>query len=111
MTCEDVIIINQGQVAVSSSLEDLTKQGSDRTRLYLQLLHPGEDTAKLLHETPNVADVARGDEPGSYRITSDPETDPSADIGMLVLQHNWGLKELRQERPSLEEIFIRLTTE
>jgi len=111
MTCEDVVIINKGRVVTASTLEELTNQTNDQPRIYLRLARPTENTEKKLRETPNVLKVTRGVEPDTFTVVGEPGADPSADIGVLVLQHDWGLLEMRQQRESLEEIFVRLTNE
>ena len=111
MTCDDVVIINQGKVVAADTLENLTKTGGAKARTYLKLATWTADTQDLLRQTPNVAKVIKGNDPGVYLVTSEPNTDPASDIGLLVLQQGWGLLELRHEKPSLEEVFIRLTSE
>ena len=63
----------------------------------------------MLRKTPGVATVEPGKESGVFYVTSLPNVDPAADLGVLVLQKGWGLLELRHERPTLEEVFSRLT--
>jgi ABC-2 type transport system ATP-binding protein len=109
MTCDDVIIINRGRIAAADTLEHLTQSGGARARTYLRLGAPDSDAQKSLQKTPGVATVDAGKEPGVFYVTSEPNADPSADIGVLALQRGWGLLELRHERPTLEEVFSRLT--
>jgi gliding motility-associated transport system ATP-binding protein len=111
MTCDEVVIINRGRVVAADSLENLTKTGGARARTYLKLATPEANTAKLLADTPGVDRVETGGEPGVFFVTSKPNLDPSPDIALLVMQHGWGLLELRHERPTLEEVFARLTIE
>lgn len=109
MICDDVVIINRGRIAAADSLANLTRAGGGRARTFLHLAEPDENTRQLLAETPGVADVTPGSEPGEFYLTGKPDADFSADIGMLVLQRGWGLLEMRHERPTLEEVFGRLT--
>ncbi len=109
MTCDDVVIIDRGRVVAADSLENLTKSGGARARTHLKLATPDEQTRRLLAETPDVARVELGSEKNVFFITSEPNADPSPDIGLLVMQHGWGLLELRHERPTLEEVFAQLT--
>jgi ABC-2 type transport system ATP-binding protein len=111
MTCDEAIIIHKGRVVAADTLDNLTKRLQTENRLFLRLAKPDEGALRLIRETPGVAEVARGEEPGSYRITGAANVDPSSDLGMLVLQRGWGLRELRREQPSLEEIFVHLTSE
>ena len=109
MTCDEVVIISKGKVVASDTLENLTKSGGARARTFLRLAEPDDKTLGLLQKTPGVARVETAKDRGAFYITSQPNADPSADLGVLVLQHGWGLLELRHERPTLEEVFSRLT--
>jgi ABC-2 type transport system ATP-binding protein len=109
MTCDDVIIINRGRIAASDTLEHLTQSGGARARTFLRLAASDGGTLAALQKTPGVARVEAGKEPGVFYVTSEPNTDPNADLGVLALQRGWGLLELRHERPTLEEVFSRLT--
>ncbi|MDP8224368.1 MAG: ATP-binding cassette domain-containing protein [Candidatus Lernaella stagnicola] len=109
MTCDDVVIIDQGRVVAADTLENLTKTGGGRARTYLRLAEPNEKTRRLLEDTPGVAKVEPGAESGVFLVTGEPNLDPSPDIALLVMQQGWGLLEMRHERPTLEEIFAQLT--
>jgi len=109
MTCDDVVIISGGRVVAADSLAKLTQTGGARARTFLRLAAPDDQTRRLLAETPGVARVETGDEKGVFLVTGHENVDPSADLGLLVMQRGWGLLELRHERPTLEEVFSRLT--
>ena len=109
VTCDDVVIISGGRVVAADSLANLTRTGGARARTFLRLGEPDDQTRRLLAETPGVERVDLGDEPGVFLVTSEENADPSADVSLLVIQHGWGLLEMRHERPTLEEVFSRLT--
>jgi len=109
MICDEVVIIHRGRIAAADSLANLTRSGGGRARTFLHLAEPDQDTRRLLAETPGVAEVTAGANPGEFYLTGRPDADFSADVGMLVLQRGWGLLEMRHERPTLEEVFSRLT--
>lgn len=111
MTCDEVVIIHQGRIVAADTIENLTKSVEKEDRIFLRLANFTNETQHLLRETPNVAKVLKGNDPGAFLITGEPNTDPSSDIGVLVLQQDWGLLELRHEQPSLEEVFVRLTSD
>ncbi len=111
MTCDEAVIIHRGKVVAADTLANLSKTLQTENRLVLRLARSDDATLRLLQETPGVARAVKGDEPNSFRITGQANADPSSDLGMLVLQRGWGLLELRREQPSLEEIFVRLTSE
>jgi ABC-2 type transport system ATP-binding protein len=111
LLCDDAVIIHEGKVVAVDTIQNLTKTGGARARTFMRLASPEAETLKLLQRTPGVSHVEAGKEPGTFLITSEPNTDPAADLSVLVLQRGWGLLELRHERPTLEEVFGRLTGE
>ena len=111
MTCDEVVIINRGKVIAADSINNLTDKAAEENRLILRVADYDNETLSLLRETPNVERVVKGNDRGTFIITGEPDVDPAPDVSMLALQHGWRLLELRHERPSLEEIFIRLTSQ
>jgi len=110
MTCDEAVIINRGKVIAADTIKNLTEKTSDENRIFLRLAEFDAETLPLLRATPNVEKVVKGNDRGTFVITGAPGADPAADLSMLALQHGWRLLELRHERPSLEEIFVRLTS-
>jgi ABC-2 type transport system ATP-binding protein len=106
MTCDSVIIINRGRVAASNSLADLARQAGENTTLV------------AVFEAP-VSPAAFSELPGVTGVT--PESDvrlrfAAQDMGMLAprlcalaVEKGWLLRELRPERPTLEDLFVQIT--
>ena len=102
--CSRVLILHQGELAYSSTLDDQT--GHDTGSLLVRLARPPE--SPLLAELPGV-EAVEVLEDGQYRLqlSGDFATERLAE---QLVQHGWGLEELILERPGLEQIFVRLTT-
>jgi len=105
--CNRVVIINQGILAVDSTVSDL------------ESLHKGEvhtiaefesaiDPA-ILQSIPNILTVETLPQ-HKYRLRSRPGKDIRSAVFGLAAAHNWSLIGLRQEENSLEKIFQQLTS-
>jgi ABC-2 type transport system ATP-binding protein len=112
-TCQRVVIINRGRVVAVDTPDNLTHQLKGAATLYVQV-DGATDAAGVLREIPGVQRVAVSDEHGTmtgYEVESEPNRDVRRDVARAIVDHGWGLLELRPTRLSLEEIFLQLTTE
>ena len=103
VTCERVLIINDGELSADARLEDLQTRGAAVARI--------EGTAKEIETALNglqgVTGVKRtGQANGftSFRVTGGDEKLCPA-IFDLVKQRGWRLSELRQDQETLESVF------
>ncbi|MDA2930569.1 ABC transporter ATP-binding protein [Acidobacteria bacterium AH-259-O06] len=114
MTCERVIIINNGKIVVMDTPENLTSQLSGGERIELDIVGPVENLPALLREIPQVKNVSLG-EPQNARQPVLVETEGSADVRHLiarkVIESGLDLYRLSTQTMTLEEIFVKLTTE
>jgi len=105
--CNRVVIINQGTLAVDSTVSDL------------ESLHKGEVhtiaefesaiNSAMLQSIPNILTVETLPQ-HKYRLRSRPGKDIRSAVFGLAAAHNWSLIGLRQEENSLEKIFQQLTS-
>ena len=108
--CERVMIINKGRLVAEDTPADLTTCLRGAQELFVQVARPAPDARQSLEAIPGVLGVAdKGD--GCYQIDSTLEADPRTRIAELVVEQGWGLLELRPVGMSLEEVFLKLTTE
>lgn len=105
-TCDRVQIINKGQIIMADSIDGLQEQlkSSSITVAFQQA--PDLDKIKALPSINTVEEAS----PGYWRLLFKPEQDPTDEIVKLSVDNNWGLRELRPGRVSLEEVFVQLTT-
>ncbi|HBN08371.1 MAG TPA: MFS transporter [Cyanobacteria bacterium UBA8530] len=110
-TCSRVLITNGGKVVAEDSPERLEAQLKAGERISLKVRAPREDLEKLFEDLPGI---------GSFRIRSVEnaclvEIAAAGDLRELlareIVQAGWGLLELRSLSLSMEEIFLKLTTE
>jgi ABC-2 type transport system ATP-binding protein len=110
MTCDGVIIIHQGRVAASGSLEELGRQAGELGCLVVRL--EGDMDGDQIRRLPGVVDVTSEPLAGSTRLrisTSDAEN-LAPELCRLAAQEGWAIHELHPERQTLEEMFVRITS-
>ena len=113
-TCQRVVIINKGRVVAIDTPDNLTHQLKGAATLYVQVEANGGDPASALSQIPGVTTVNAVDRHERYtgfEIESTPDRDIRREVAREIVNHGWGLLELRPTRLSLEEIFLQLTTE
>ena len=113
MVCDRVIIINEGQVVAIDRPENLSERLKGTERLEVDIRGPFAQVMTALRDIPGVQEVTRTDkgDVGSYSIESASGADLGEQIANLVFERGWGLLRLQPIQMSLEEIFLRLTTE
>jgi ABC-2 type transport system ATP-binding protein len=114
MTCEKIVIINNGRIAGEGTPESLMAQLREGEVLRAQIAGPQEQVQNLIRRIEGVLDVAleRGEDgEGVYVVTSAPGRDVRDELTRQVVQQGFGLRELRTVEMTLEDIFLHLTTE
>ncbi len=110
MICDSVAIINQGHIVARDSITQL--ETDHQMKLKLLVRGPAEGVLKTVSAVAGVdsAEIA-GNEGECVRlgVLLRPQEDAREKISTAVVQNGWGLMELRPERTSLEDIFIRAT--
>ncbi len=114
MTCQRVVIINQGRLVAEDTYEGLQSRVQRARRLFVRLVR-GE---------PGAVNAAFAGLEGVIRVSEDADTeglvhrveysldhDIREDLARLAVEQGWGLLELHREDLSLEEVFLQLTTE
>jgi ABC-2 type transport system ATP-binding protein len=114
MTCQRVIIINQGRVVTIDTPQNLNKKLQKSTEIKLTVEGPSDEIIKSLQAVNGVLSVTKKDtvnNQNSFLVESDKDIDIRKDISKAVVTNNWGLLEMRSVDMSLEDIFIKLVTE
>jgi ABC-2 type transport system ATP-binding protein len=113
-TCQRVVIINKGRVVAVDTPENLTARLKGAETMYVQVDAAGVDAGAALAAVPGVTRVVPADGrtgPGGFEVESARGTDVRRELARTIVQHGWGLLELRPMRMSLEEIFLQVTTD
>ena len=114
MTCDRVIIINNGQIVASDTPSNLISQMGSGQRIELEILGSTESLPSLFSEIPQVRDVSLGQPQGNYYpvlIEADGTQDVRHLIARKVIESGLDLCRLSAQTMTLEEIFVELTTE
>jgi ABC-2 type transport system ATP-binding protein len=114
MTCEKVVIISQGRIVGEGSPESLTAQLKESDVLHAQVLGPVEAVGEALRSIDGVLDARQeGDDSqaDSWVISVTPGQDVRDAVSRAIIDGGFSLRELRSQDMSLEDIFLRLTTE
>jgi len=114
-TCTRVVIINKGKVVAVDTPDNLTSRLRGSETMYVQLDAMGADAAGALAALPGVTRVspssaARGEGLG-LEVESDAGRDIRRELAASIVNRGWGLLELRPMRMSLEDVFLKLTTQ
>lgn len=109
-TCGRVLIINRGRIVAEDTPERLTArlQGAERIRLLVQ--GANEELRQRLAAIEGVLSVEPLDTDG-FEVQSALGVDVRAQLAATVVSGGWGLLEMRPVGMSLEEIFLKLTTD
>ena len=108
ISCDRVIIINEGKIVTEDSLEDLNKKMRKGKR-QLQLKVKKSDK-NLISKIEAVKGVLSAQETPSG-LTLDIEKDETIneEVAKVVISNSYGFIELREQSLNLEDLFIRLT--
>ncbi|MFC1557238.1 ABC transporter ATP-binding protein [candidate division KSB1 bacterium] len=113
MTCERVIIIDNGRIIAQDTPEALTDKLKGVEKLVLEVGGPKEEIITTLNAVEGVTgvslqDAANGDRVGLI-VESRIDVDIRKEVSRIIAENNWDLYELRAVGMSMEEIFLKLT--
>ena len=107
--CERVIIINEGKIAAEDRIENLSSLLSGATRIRLEIEGPVQKVAECLRKVKGITKVTYHE---PYFIAEYPAgNDLRSQIMQALVQGGYTLLTLESVAMSLEDIFLRLTTE
>jgi ABC-2 type transport system ATP-binding protein len=105
--CDGVVIINEGRLMASGSLEDLTASFERKDGVILTLRRAGAEEAALLKGIPGVDKVsADGNE---LRVEWGRGLDLHDDVARLALDRGLGLREMRSVA-SIEDLYMKIVS-
>ncbi|MBI2822818.1 MAG: ATP-binding cassette domain-containing protein, partial [Acidobacteria bacterium] len=115
MTCQRVVIINNGRVVAIDTPENLKNTLAGGNQVQVEFRGDAGQVRQALGSLEHIKavvpqPVAVG-AAGVFRVEVEPGFDERAGIARAVVQSGADLLELKTAGPSLEEIFLKLTTE
>jgi len=113
MVCKRVIIIHNGKLVFQETLDAIEKHGAQAMRVIVEARVPPGADASLLGDVPGVLSV-RAAEAGAltrFELKVAPDADVREEVFRRAVRNGWTLRELRAEKTSLEDVFMRVTAE
>ncbi len=116
MTCQRVIIINDGKIVAMDTTENLTESLEGHRRLLLKVQGPGDRIAAALRTIKGIRNISALDSAASVdgiaglRVDVEKHMDVRREISACIVHRGWGLLEMRPVEMSLEDIFVKLVT-
>ncbi len=109
-----VVIINHGRIAAIDTIMDLSQRLSGASKLVLSFKGPSKDAAARLKMIPGIDDVSirNSGALSEVEISLAPKTgnDVRANVFFTMAKCGWPILEFRSLDPSLEEVFLSVTT-
>jgi ABC-2 type transport system ATP-binding protein len=108
MTCDRILIIDQGRIVADGPTEELREQFMGGTRLRVRVDAPAEANVNERFEAlDGIASAHRTN--GHFELTAEGDAAPAADVFRLCADRGWVLTELTPLESSLEDVFRELT--
>ena len=116
MVCSRVLIVDDGKEVAEDTPANLMRQLQGSEAVHLIIRGPRASVMDAIRAVPRVlsvtlADDAKTDGVASYTVATDPGADVREELAKAVVDGGHGLIELRMAGVSLEDVFLRLTTE
>jgi ABC-2 type transport system ATP-binding protein len=106
--CDGAVIINEGRLMASGSLEELTASFKRQDGVTVKVRRGGPEAAELFRGLPGVEKVtADGHE---LRVEWGPGRDLRDDVARLALDKGLGLQEMRPVAMSVEDLYMRIVS-
>jgi ABC-2 type transport system ATP-binding protein len=103
-TCDGAVIINEGNLMASGSLEELTASFKEKEGVVIKLRQQGKEIPSLLGKIPGVAKISQ--EADEITIEWGKGMDLRDEITKLVVEKELGLIEMRPLAMNIEELYL-----
>ena len=117
MTCDRVTIINRGKVVATNTPDSLLAQLSGSAGYKIEVEGDLRQIQTSLIKIPGVEKIEASSIEGNVNnrsllhVTTVPNAEPGRDIAAAIIHGGLGLYEMRRTRPTLEDVFLELTTQ
>jgi ABC-2 type transport system ATP-binding protein len=111
ITCSRVIIINRGKIEASDAPENLVGRIRTSGTVRIEAKTGNDDPVQLIGKVVGVKSVSTAEEDGWHRcsIRIEANSDLREEIFRLAVARNWTIRELTQDKATLEDVFVELT--
>jgi ABC-2 type transport system ATP-binding protein len=104
-TCDGVVIINEGQLMASGSLEDLTASFREKDGIVVKVKET-KKAISLLKEMPGVEKVTKKD--SEINIEWSQDKDLRDDVSKTIVRNDLGLIEMRPLAMNIEDMYLKV---
>lgn len=113
MTCDRILIINEGRLVADDSTEKLRRRFMGGERLFVRTKNGATAAVRQAFEAlPSVLSVAPAAENGGgWYLDAKPDAAAEEDVFRCCVERDWVLTELTPVESSLEDVFRELTKE
>ncbi|MCP4202950.1 MAG: ATP-binding cassette domain-containing protein [bacterium] len=110
LLCDRVMIIDRGRIVAQGSPESLRASSTGDTIVRVALKESPPEAAAALAALPGVSEVESAGS-DAFEVHCSGGADPREAIFRTAVERRWVLLELTQSKASLEDVFVRLTTQ
>jgi ABC-2 type transport system ATP-binding protein len=113
IVCGKVIIMDQGRIVTVDKTENLSARLRGAQLIDLEVRGPHEEIRSRLKQIKGVFKVTaeRAGDRRHYTVECSRGENTRYEIASMIVQSGWHLLELKSTQMSLEDIFLKLTTE
>ena len=113
--CERVLIIHEGEIAASDTIENLSSLMSGKNKVEADIIGSPQAIVTELEKIDGVKSVQfsinkSSNEFSTFSIESEINSDIRSEISKIIINNDWGLIRLQSMGMSLEDIFLQITT-
>lgn len=110
--CDRIVVIDHGKIVADDTEENILSRFDDQRNVYVTAEGEKEKIKAELHKlngVEKVSSVKSKDGVNSFVLKTHKDTDVRRDVFACAAKGGWCILEMRTSKPTLEEIFIRLT--
>jgi len=107
MTCTKVVIINKGRIALETSLGDLSSRLDQDSELTVKTRNTTTDITEKLKSLPYLSSVKKVSD-GEYIVKGQNGENITDRLAQYVIESGLGLKEIKSQSSSLEDLFLKV---
>ena len=111
MVCDHVVVIHEGRVALTGSLDEITRAAAGRS-VHVEARGDGSRIREALEKVSGVKSVSVADRgpTSAFDVELLAGKDVREEIGRAVSEAGGGLLELYSGKTTIEDVFVRITT-
>ncbi|MEK7469408.1 MAG: ATP-binding cassette domain-containing protein [Planctomycetota bacterium] len=112
ITATRILLIHRGRIVANGSPGSLVGGDQSSRRFRAEIRGPVAMIEAMLKGLPGIQGItiAPGEEWSVFTFDSAPELDLRADVAKFVVDNGWDLRELTEEKRTLEDLFVKITT-